>query len=390
MALPFRYNVLSLLARPTSTFTSIALVALIIATFSYLQAVTDSALQTMAGTGDPNTIIVLNRASASETVSGFGREMVNKLELVPGVIREGDAAIISPETVAISSARVTADSEVTSNTSVRGVDFDLANRVRHGRVKIVEGRVFEPGTEEVIVGISAHKTYYQYGIGDMIEAGTRGKRLFKIVGIFSAAGSAAESEVWGYVETMRDVYARDGYSSARLLVGSEQAGLEAVDYITGPVVELEAMTEKDYFENLGTNQRVTEILSIVMIVIMGTAAAFAVANTMYSAVAGRTREIGMLKAVGFASSSVLTSFVIEGLIIAMLGGVIGCGLSYLCDGMQRSILPTTFTTVTYTLKIDAKIIGVSLAVALVIGLAGSIMPAWRAARLPVTRALRES
>jgi len=242
----------------------------------------------------------------------------------------------------------------------------------------------------VIIGDSAHRLYRNHEIGDEIDLGTRGKRPFKIVGIFTTGGTAADSEIWGYVETLRDVYARRGYSSARMLVANEQDGRTLIDYVKGPAVELNAKTERTYFTDLNTNQAATQVLSVVMIVIMGIAAAFAVANTMYASVAGRTREIGMLRSLGFARTSILTAFVLEGLLLAFMGGATGCLLSLLSHGVQRNVLPTTFTTVSYTLEITPKIIGTSLVVAIAIGLIGSIMPAWRAARMHVVSALRDA
>lgn len=390
MALPIRYNFLSLLARPTSTISSVGLIAIIIATFAYLQAITDSAFNAMSATGDQNTLIVLSQSAESETVSALGKDLVNKLDIVPEVVRGDAGPIVSPEVVAISSAFTRDEDNVAVNTAVRGVDFDAANRVRHGRVRIVEGRPFNPGTYEVIVGEQARRAYRSMNIGDDVQLGTRGLRTFKIVGIFSTDGTAADSETWVYVETARDVYGRQGYSSVRMLAPNPQAAQKAIDFIKGPQIGLTAKTERQYFSDLSTNQNATQVFSVAMIVIMGIAAAFAVANTMYAAVAGRVREIGMLRAIGFGRISVLTSFVFEGLLLALIGGVIGAGLSLGFNGMQHSILPTTFTSVQYGLKITPKIIGTSLAVALAIGLAGAIMPAWRAARLGVTTALREA
>lgn len=390
MALPFRYNVLSLRARPTSTLSSIGLIAVVIAAFCYLQAVTDSAFRMMAGSGDPNTIIVLAQAATSETVSALSKDAVNKLQGVPVGVRRGAAPLISPELVGIAGAAMPDDPNVTVNAAVRGVDLDLATAVRHGRVRMVAGQPFQPGAYEVIVGQTAARTYHKYGIGDEILLGSRGIRPFKVVGIFTTDGTAADSEVWGYAETLRDLYSRTGYSSARLLVSGEQEGRELIRYIEGPEVELTAMTERDYFRELNTNQTVTQYLSVAMIAIMGIAAAFAVANTMYAAVAGRTREIGMLRAIGFGRTSILNGFLLEGLLLSLAGGLLGCGLSMVFNGAQRNMLPATFTTVAYSLQITPKIVGVSLAVALGIGLAGSLAPAWRAARLNLVSSLREA
>lgn len=391
MAVPFRYNLLSMASRPTSTMSSVGLIAVIIGSFAYLQAVTDSAFNTMTATGDPRTIVVLNRAASTETVSGLGKDEINKLQLTPGVVSGTGGPVVSSEIVAICSAFTRDDAEVAVNTAVRGVEFESACRVRHGRVKVLAGgRVFQPGTYEVMVGEAAHKLYRGHDLGDEIQLGTRGLRSFRIVGVFSGGGTAADSEIWGYAETLRDVYGRLGYSSARLLVEDETAAQEAIDYIQGPAVNLTATTERKYFQELQTNQVATQVLSFAMIVIMGIAAAFAVANTMFAAVAGRSREIGMLKAVGFGRASILSAFLAEGLIVASAGGVLGCVLSLVWHGAQRNILPTTFTTVSYSLAITPKILGTSLAVAVAIGLAGSIVPAWRAARMNVVSALREA
>jgi ABC-type lipoprotein release transport system permease subunit len=365
-------------------------VTLIIAAFSYLQAVTDSALNTMSATGDPLTIMVLSQAAESETVSGMSREESAKLELTPGAVHGQHGALLSPEMVAISSARTDEGSDMRVNTAVRGVDFDAAGRVRHGRVRILEGRPPRPGVHEVIVGEAASRLYLDHHIGDRVPIGTRGIREFEVVGIFTTGGTAADSEIWGDVEVLRDVYGRERYSSVRLLAESESAAREAIDYVTGPSVGLKALTERTYFSALNTDMRVTQILSLAMIIIMGVAAAFAVANTMYSAVAGRATEIGMLRAIGFGRTSILLGFVVEGLALCLAGGLLGIALSFVCHGWQRNMLPQTFTTVSYSLAITPKIMFVSLAVALAIGLLGTIMPAWKAARLTVIGTLREA
>lgn len=390
MALPFRYNVLSLFARPTSTASSIALIAVVIAAFAYLQAVTDSAFSTMSATGDPTTIIVLNPSAESETVSGLGKDQINKLESAPDAVRRGDRPIISPEMVAISSAYTHESSDMKLNAAVRGVEWESACAVRHDRVRLVRGRPFQPGVEEVVVGEEANRLYVNYEIGDTIQMGTRALQSFTIVGVFTTDGTAADSEIWGDVETLRDVYGRVGYSSARMLAADEAGAARLIEHIKGPQVELEGKTERAYFRDLNTNQNATQVLSVAMIVIMGIAAAFAVANTMYAAVAGRTREIGMLRAIGFARVNILTAFVLEGMVLSILGGATGCVLSLVFHGMRKSILPVTFTTVSYQLQITPKIIGTSLAVAAAIGLIGSLFPSWRAAKMKVTDALRES
>jgi ABC-type lipoprotein release transport system permease subunit len=385
----FHYNFRSLLARPTSTISSLLLIALVIGVFAYLQAVTDSAFQTMAGTGDPNTILVLAQSADAETMSRLGNDELNRLGGVADAVQDDKGPVISPELTAISSA-YTGDSGATKiNTAVRGVDFERANRVRHDRVKIVEGRLFQPGTEEVIVGRAASRLYLKHGLGDRVPIGTRGNQEFTVVGIFDTGGTAADSEIWGYVETIRDAYGRCVYSSARLVVDNEQAGGRVINFVKGPGVELSAQTEKQYFASLNTNQTTTQVLGIVMIIIMGIAAAFAIANTMYAAVAGRVREIGMLRAIGFAKTSILTAFVLEGLVLAVGGGALGASASLLFNGVQRNMMPSTFTTVSYSLEITPKILGVCLAVAAAIGLAGSVFPAWRAAKMSVVQALRD-
>ncbi len=390
MALPFRYNLLSLWARPTSTASSIALIAVVIAAFAYLQAVTDSAFSTMSATGDPNTVIVLNPSAESETVSGLGKDQVNKLESAPDAVRRGERPIISPEMVAISSAYTHENNDVKLNAAVRGVEWASACAVRHDRVRLLRGRPFQPGVEEVVVGEEANRLYVNHEIGDKIQMGTRALQSFTIVGVFTTDGTAADSEIWGDVETLRDVYGRVGYSSARMLAADQAGAARLIEHIKGPQVELEGKTERAYFQNLNTGQNATQVLSVAMIVIMGIAAAFAVANTMYAAVAGRTREIGMLRAIGFARVNILTAFVLEGMVLSILGGAAGCGLSLVFHGMRKSILPATFTTVSYQLQITPKIIGTSLAVAAAIGLIGSLFPSWRAAKMKVTDALRES
>lgn len=390
MAIPFRYNVLSLGSRPTNTISSCLLTGVVIAVFAYLQAVTDSAFNAMSATGDPLTIIVINASAETESVSTMSKDIINKLELTPGVVKGERGVLISPELVGISSAYTHESGDVMINACVRGVDWEKANQVRVGRLRILEGRVFTPGRDEVIVGESAARTFREHRVGDKVALGVAGLREFEVVGIFSTGGTSADSEIWGYVETLRDVYNVAGYSSARLRALDGESARRAIEYIEGPSLQQGADTERGYYSSMYTGQTATQVMTFAMLIILGTAAAFAIANTMYAAIAGRTREIGMLRAIGFTRANILLGFVLEGLLISLIGGVIGVVLSLYSNGMEKSILPSSFTTVSYQLSISWRIMLTSVAAALTIGFFGAVFPAWRAASLKTVVALRES
>ncbi|HEY3242887.1 MAG TPA: FtsX-like permease family protein [Phycisphaerae bacterium] len=369
---------------------SIALIAVVIGVFAYLQAVVESAVRVLARSADPNAIVILSPGALSETVSNLQKDQINRLETIPQLVRDADGPIISNEIVALSSAVPREGGDVTVNAAVRGVDLARANRVRHGRVHIMPGgRAFRPGASEIIVGAAVHHLHRNHDPGDEVVLGTRASTAFRIVGVFDTGGTAADSEIWGDVERFRETYGRTGYSAARVLVPDGNAAWQAIQMAQGPSVGLSAQTESDYFRRLGTNQRPTFVLSIAIVIILGIAAALAVANTMYASVAARTGEIAMLRTMGFVRSSILAAFVLEGLALAALGGALGVLLSCLWYGTQQKMVSGMLTVVSYRLAITAPIAATCLAVGAGIGLAGTLLPAWRASRVDVVTALRE-
>jgi putative ABC transport system permease protein len=212
-----------------------------------------------------------------------------------------------------------------------------------------------------------------------------------VAGIFEAGGGVFESEIWGYRSHIMQVYNRRMYSSATVKASSPEAVKALIAYVEGPSVQLTGMSEKDYFEKQTESTKPFLFLSYGLLIFMGIAAGFAVANNMFAMVAGRMREIAMLRAVGFSKRSILVSFLIESLMLALVGGVLGCAAAIPLQFMSQDMIGgnNTFTAVVFTFDVGPRILATSMTLALVLGVAGAVFPALRAARTPVVTALRQ-
>jgi putative ABC transport system permease protein len=224
-----------------------------------------------------------------------------------------------------------------------------------------------------------------------ISIGRLGNRVCRVVGVFTADGGALESEIWAPYTLLLDAYARRFSSSAVLRLSDPSMAEQAISYINGPAVNLEAKTEIDYYRNLAEKTREIVVLTTVLVGIMAIGAVFAVANTMYAAVDGRRREIAMLRTIGFSRLSIILAFVIESLLICLAACVFGLGASLAINGVRQDFLSeATWTVLAYELRITPQILASALALSAFVGVAGALAPAVRAARTGLIEALRKA
>lgn len=343
---------------------------------------------TLKGTGSANRAILLSAGVLAELSSGIGRDTVPLVRELPGIARDAEGkAIASAENVVITELKRGEGKQRTSvNVSLRGVE--PAGIAMRKEMKLVEGRMFTQGLREVIVGRSAQQQFQGINVGQVLHF--RGSE-WTVVGIFDTGGDAHESEMWTDADTARSAFGRPGASSLLVQLESPEALQKLKDAVTAdPRFQLDVQSELDYFNKQSSNftQRIG-VLTAVVAAIMAFGALFGALNTMYSAVATRRVEIATLRAIGFSGAPVVVSVITEAVALALAGGVLGAFVSFtLFNGMTVSTLGQNFTQVAFSFAVTPDLVVRGLTWAVVIGLVGGLFPAVRAARLPITVALR--
>ena len=386
-----RYSLLSLRAHATRVGLTAAAVGVVSGVLCYLLSLTDCLHQALRHETDPRNVIVLAEASTAESNSGFPFDRMQLLKGIPGVARDGDgAALVSGELLApLRIARRDAANQHV-NVALRGVDLEPAQKV-HTRVRLVAGRWFDAGADELVVGRAAQRRMAGTELGDEILVGAH---RFRIVGVLEAGGGAHESEFWGRRANIGAALQRAGLSSATLRLGSDdpQTISDVQRQISAANIGLRPIRESDYFSNQTASGRLLEALAGGLALIMAVGAIFAAVNTMYAAVAGRTREIGVLRAIGFSRRRVLLGFLFESAMIGLLGGLAGCAICWAVLQMESGLRdltgPNLFISVAFALRVTQRAFGLGLLAGILIGVLGGLAPAWAASRVMVVRALR--
>ncbi|NCC29579.1 MAG: ABC transporter permease [Gammaproteobacteria bacterium] len=352
-----------------------------------LQAMAAGFESTLTGAGSDDTALVLRAAANAELSSALDRPSTTLIIQAPGIERDAnDRPVASAEVVVVASVpkRTTGTD---ANLEVRGVG-PAAWAVRP-QVRIVEGRPFRPGLRELIVGRGALQQFSGVEIGDSIVLNNQD---WRIVGVF-ASGDTHESEVWGDAESIAAAYRRNGFQSVAVRL-TEPGAIERLRAALSadPRLRVEVETTRAYYGK--QSERLTRVIRAVGIgvaVMMALGAVFGALNTMYAAVASRAREIATLRALGFTGLPVVVAVMLETMALACAGGILGAGIAWaLFHGFTVSTLGSNFSQVVFQFQVTPELLIRGLQWALGIGFIGGIFPALRAARLPVTTALRES
>jgi putative ABC transport system permease protein len=386
MALPLSYNVRSLYVRGRVTLLAIGGIALVVAVLIVLVAMAMGFRIALAATGSTDNAIVTQRGSTSELTSGMTRENANVLAVDARVRRDANGRpLASPEMVVV--AALTRRDGPQVNVVIRGVT-PQAFAVRRG-VRIVEGRTFQSGLYEVIVGRKMFDRFEGTGLGRALQLQ---RRSWTIVGVFEANGSGFESEIWGDVDVMTPAFNRIGYQSITLTMQDPSAIRAFNDELQrNPRMQVQAIQERQYYEDQsGAVSGALLALAGFVAIVMGIGAVFGAMNTMYAIVAARTREIGTLRALGFSRIAILTAFVIESTFLAIVGGALGCVLALPANGISSAAGGANFAEVAFAFRITTLAIVAGMVLAALMGIAGGLLPASRAARVPITAALREA
>jgi ABC-type lipoprotein release transport system permease subunit len=392
MRLPPSYALRSLLARPSRTLLTASVVALVIMATTLLLGLMSSLERTLVSSGDPLNLVVLRKGSDNDGSSQLSREAYQSIHFLDGFARNlAGQPLVSPQLVVQPFVyRVGGGRE---NVLVRGLDA-IALDV-HPRVQLARGRMFRPSSGEVVIGKALVGRYEGAELDGTMRFG-RGR--WRVVGILDAAGASFESEIWADAsELARDARRPMPYSGVRVRARSEaDLGPLAARIAADPRFALEAKRETDYYAEQAESSGTLRVLVIAIAVLAGLGAGFGAANTLYASVASRVAEIGTLRALGFPRGSILASFEIEALALALLGFALGAPLSLGAAAWLGSALQgvafgaATFTNNVVAVRIAPGDLAIALALALAIGLLAGLGPAWRAARLRPVDALRRA
>jgi putative ABC transport system permease protein len=386
MAIPVMYNVRSAKERWMSSVVAVVGIAGTVGVFIAMLALARGFRATLVSSGLPQNAIVVRGGSSSEMGSIMTIDEVHVVEDAPQVARAGGAALVSPEVVVIAAIPMRATG-TDANVQVRGVTPRVLE-VRDN-VKIVEGRFIRPGVAEAVIGKGARDAYAGLEVGRTVELGA-GK--WKIVGMFDSRGSAFDSEVWADASVLNGNYDRPPnlYQSvtARLASIDDFDAFKAT--VKNPRTTVQAQREQEYYAS--KSQIVTTLITVLgslIAAVMGLGAVFGALNTMYSAVSERSREIAVLRAIGFGGGAIVLSFFVEALLIALVGGALGCVAVLPVNGITTGTINwQTFSHLAFAFRITPDLLAMGMAFALAMGAVGGLPPAIRAARANVAHTLR--
>jgi putative ABC transport system permease protein len=388
MKIPLKYNVRNLLVRKGTTLMTIASIAFVVLVYVGVLAMAGGLRAAFSAAGDPSNVVVLRDGARSEVESFFGQEKERLLVSLPGVARDAQGQPLATGQALILQILKRGGGGGETNVSIRGVE-PAAFAIR-GQVRVIDGRRFEPGKAEVIVGRSLAAVYPSLRLGSTVNFG---HVPYKVVGIFAAGGSSFESEVWGAVADLNGAFHRiSSYSSALLHAASPADAKELIARIKGDQqLHLTALAEPQYYAeqaNVASTQFI--VLGNLLAVFLAVGACFAAANTMFAQVSARGHEIGTLRALGFRRHSILLAFVIEAAVLGLVAGVAGSLLALPLNGVTAATMNgVTFSEITFSLRTAPWILGMGVLLALATGVVGGFPAAWSAARRPITELLRE-
>ena len=379
-------NLRSILERSGSSLVIIVGIAGSVAVMVSLLAMAEGLSSTITSTGEEDRVIILRDGSSSELSSGVAMTELDTVSSSPGIKSIDGEPMIAGELFAIIDLKKKG-AESTSNLPIRGVQ-PASFKIRP-EVEIVEGRNFNTGTAEIIVGKGANNQYEGLEIGDQIKVRDS---FATVVGIFSSNGNVHESEIWADLAAAQGLFRRGASASSMILKlnspdSFDEVGLFVESY---PNLELKVQSESDFYENQSSGADLIKVFGQVVGYIMAIGAVFAALNTMYSAVSTRLVEIGTLRALGFKGTTVLLALLIEALLLATIGGLLGGGIAYiLFNGYTVSTLAgASFSQTAFAFAVTGEIIQQGLTLALFVGFIGGVFPAWNAARRDITEALR--
>jgi putative ABC transport system permease protein len=383
--IPLKYNIGNLKARRVSTLLSILGIGVVIAVMISMMALKNGVHSAVVSSGSKDNLMVMREGAAAELSSWVSKDAFRIIRALPGIAKEGNAPLISPELVIIFKIPKKDDPKG-SNVLVRGVT-PMAFTMRP-YVKIVDGRMFRPGINEVIVARRIRDRFVNTAIGDSFKFGSQ---TYNVVGIFDAQGTAFDSEIWCDADFLGQARKRDAYSSLIVRPTDRDAYESIKAAIKGDNrLKLEVTSEYQYYADQTTGLMGIVILVAIVTFFMTIGAILGTMNTMFSAIASRGRELATLRALGFKRRTIILSVVIESAFVALLGGLAGLLLALPVNAISTGTTNfQTFSEVAFNFRVDSHVALNGILIALIAGIIGGMLPALRAARTPITTALRE-
>jgi putative ABC transport system permease protein len=388
MAIPVAYNLRSTRQRWTSSVVAVIGIAGTVGVFVAMLALARGFKATVTSSGLPQNAIVQRSGADTEMTSIMMLDDVRIVEDAPQVARGEHGPLVSPEVVVIAALPMKATPDADANVQIRGVSPRVLE-VRDN-VKLVEGRFLTPGLAEAVVGKGARDAYVGLDLGATVRIGAG---TWKIVGVFDGKGTAFDSEVWADAAILNGFYQRPPFvyqtATVRLRSADDFPAFEAT--LKGdPRLNVQALRETAYYEK--QSRVVTTLITVLgtlIAVVMGLGAVFGALNTMYSAVSERSREIAVLRAIGFGGGAIVLSFFVESLIIAFVGGLVGCVAVLPVNGLTTGTMNwQTFSHLAFAFRVTPDLLAFGMAFALLMGALGGLPPAIRAARANVAHTLR--
>jgi len=382
------FNLRTLPRRLGSSATAVFGIAGVVAVMVSVLSIAQGILQTMENSSAPENVVVLRSGASSEMMSGLSGDDVRFISEGPGLARNENGALSSPELFVIINLPMRSTG-TDANVPLRGVTATAVDVRKNFR--IVEGRIFQSGLNEAIVGLGARREFAGLELGSTI---TVAQEEWPVVGVFETGGGLAETEIWVDAAVLQPAYRRgNSFQAVYARLESPESFREFKDALTSdPRLNVKPMREADYYaEQSAMLTGLITGLGTLIAVIMGFGAIFGALNTMYTAVSSRAREIATLRALGFHSGPVIFSVLTESLLLALAGGVIGAGLAWLVfDGFRAATLNfSSFSQVAFAFEVSPGLLLRGIVFAMAIGLIGGLFPAIRAARQPVSLVLRE-
>lgn len=385
MPLPISYNLRNLRQRPGATaMTALGIALTVMITLFILEMLT-GLNQAFVGTGDPLNVLVMRKGSDAELSSIITHADFNTMKTLPQVAHDAGGRPMASGELLVVVVLPRRDGTGEVNVSVRGMS-PMGRELRPD-IKLVAGRWFRPGQREIAVSQSISRRFSHVGLGDRVRFGTGD---WTVVGVFDAGNSAHSSEIWADVGMMSDDFKRPVYSSALLRATGPVTAQQLTHVVSNDQrLELSGQLEPDYYAEQTKSGGPIKFIGTVVAIIMAIGSCFAAMNTMYAAVAYRSREIATLRILGFSRPSILTSFVIESILLSLLGGAAGVLLAWPLSGITTGTSNSvTFSEIVFHLQLTPGLVAEAMIFAMLMGLIGGLAPAWHASRQEILAALR--
>jgi putative ABC transport system permease protein len=388
---PLKYNIRSLRARKVGSLMTILGVGMVVWASIFAFGLSSGLDRTLEIAADPLDVIVLRKGSTSEAVSAVTEAAAREIKALPGIATDQSGNPLAASELVQFAYLPRRGSTQPVNVSVRGVDA-MSRSLRAG-MQIVEGRDFKPGLREAIASRAMSQRFQRLGLGDTfkVEGGE-----FKVVGIFEAGGGAVESEVWTDQSVLAQLANRTGaMSSLQFRAVSQDDKERLINRIENDEqIDLGAITEEAYYAEQAKQSGLIKVVGYMIAFFLTIGAMFAVANTMYGAIASRAREIGTLRALGFGRISILMAFLLESLVLCLAGAALGClaalAVTFILGGIQTGTMNAgTFTEIAFSFDFGPSVLLKGAILAVMMGIIGGLLPAVRSVRMKVVDALQE-